>query len=273
MAARRPRIVTFTTDFGMRDAYVASMKGVVLGLAPGARLVDVTHDIEPGDTLGAALVVEEARRWFPAGTVHVVVVDPGVGTERRALAVRARGQTFVGPDNGVLDPVRTEDMAARVRSLESPRFRLPSVSATFHGRDVFAPAAAHLAAGRRFEGVGPPVTDPVALEGFRTVRRGGSLTGSVLRVDRFGNLVTSVTGRDLRDAFDAVPFPTLDIRVDGRLVDETAATYGLARPEVPFALMGSGGRLEIAVRDGSAAAVLEARRGAEVTVQRRGGRR
>lgn len=273
MPGKAAPVLAFTTDFGESDAYVASMKGVALSLCPRARLVDVTHGIEPGDLLGAALVLEEARGWFPRGTVHVVVVDPGVGTDRRALAARAGGQVFVGPDNGVLWPAIAADAKASVRAIESRAFTLERISATFHGRDVFAPAAARLAAGRRFESVGPTVEAPVRLEGFFPGRRGGALHGAVLRADRFGNLVTSVREADLQAAFGDVPFPTLDIRLGGRTVDETARTYGLAPPGVPFALLGSGGRLEVAVRGGSAAAVLDARRGTTVTVARRGGRR
>ncbi|MCK6481294.1 MAG: SAM-dependent chlorinase/fluorinase, partial [Planctomycetes bacterium] len=242
-------------------------------LCSRARLLDVTHAIEPGDLLGAALVLEEAARWFPPRTAFVVVVDPGVGTDRRALAVAAGGRFFTGPDNGVLRPVIDADPRARVHEIRSRSFRLPEVSATFHGRDVFTPAAVRLATGRPIRSAGPAVTDPVRLEGFSCTRRGGRLEGQVLRVDRFGNLLTSVREADLEAAFDRVPFPTLDIRVGGRRIDETAATYGLARPGVPFALLGSGGRVEISVRDGSAAAALGVARGAEVTVERRGGRR
>jgi S-adenosylmethionine hydrolase len=273
MPTRKPPVLAFLTDFGEEDAYVASMKGVALGICPRARLVDVTHAVAPGDLLGAAMVLDDARRWLPEGTVFVVVVDPGVGTERRALAARAGGRFFVGPDNGVLWPALAADARARVREIRSPRFRLKSVSDTFHGRDLFAPAAAALAAGRRLEAAGPAAADPARLEGFFPERRGARLEGRVLRVDRFGNLVTSVRAEDLEAAFGSVPFPTLDIRLGGRLVDETARTYGLARAGVPFALLGSGGRLEVALRDGSAAAALSARRGDPVTVERRGGRR
>ena len=273
MPPARVPVIAFVTDFGEMDAYAASMKGVALAICPRARLVDVSHGIDPGDLLGGAVVVEESARWFPPATVFVVVVDPGVGTERRAIAARAGGRVFVGPDNGVLWPVIAADPRAEVREIRSAAFRLPEVSDTFHGRDVFAPAAARLAGGKPFKGLGPVVRDPVRLEGFEADRRGGTLRGQVLRVDRFGNLVTSVTRADLNAAFDDVPFPTLDIRVGGRLVDETARTYGLARAGVPFALMGSGGRLEIAVRDGSAASALSCGRGMPVTVARRGGRR
>jgi len=273
MAARSPPVIAFVTDFGESDAYVAAMKGVALSRAPRARLVDVTHAIEPGDLLGAALVLEEARPWFPAGTVFVVVVDPGVGTERRALAGRAHGRSFVGPDNGVLWPALGSDAKARVHSIVVPPPGCNGVSDTFHGRDVFAPAAAALAAGARLDRLGPAVKDPIRLRGFDARRSHGALEGQVLRVDRFGNLVTSITRSDLEATFAGVPFETLDVRVGGRLVDEVARTYGEARRGPAFCLVGSGGRLEVAVRDGSAAAALRLGRGAEVTVARRGGRR
>ena len=273
MPGARTPILTFTTDFGETDAYAASMKGVALGICPRARLVDVSHAIEPGDLLGAALVVEEARKWFPPGTVHAVVVDPGVGTGRRALAARAGGQYFVGPDNGVLWPVLAADARAQVHEIRGAAFRLTKVSHTFHGRDLFAPAAARLAAGRRLASAGPRVADPVRLPGFFAERRGGRIDGQVLLVDRFGNLVASITEGDLEAAFSGIPFATLDIRIGGRLIDEAARTYGLARPGVAFALVGSGGRLEIAVREASAAALLGCGRGTPVTVDRRGGRR
>jgi S-adenosylmethionine hydrolase len=272
MPPREPPILTFTTDFGGGDAYVASMKGVALGICPGARLVDVSHALDPGDVEGAALVVEEARRWFPPGTVHVVVVDPGVGTDRRPIAVRAGGQSFVGPDNGVLWPVIASDVRAKVREVTAPSFRLPVLSATFHGRDLFAPAAAHLARGRRIEAAGPAVADPVRLDSFFATGSAGRLLGQVLRADRFGNLVTSVRVEDLEARFPGVPLPTLEVRVAGTLVDETATTYGHAPPGAPFVLLGSGGRLEVAVRDGSAATALRCGKGTPVTVARRGAR-
>lgn len=260
-------IVTLTTDFGGSDAYAAAMKGVILSRCPRARIVDISHGIAPGDLLGAALVLEDARPFFPRGTVHLVVVDPGVGTDRRAIAAKSSGQWFVGPDNGVLWPALFADPKSEVRVLPVPAGAAP----TFHGRDVFAPAAAVLAKGKRPKGT--RVADPVRLDGFFCDRHGGRLEGQVLRVDRFGSLVTNIRRADLDLAFDGVPFETLDIRVGSTRIDESARTYGLARPGVPFALLGGGGRVEIAVRDGSAAAMLGEGRGAPITVERRGGRR
>jgi len=259
--------ITLTTDFGGADAYVAAMKGVLLTRCPTARIVDLSHGIEPGDLLGAALVVEDARPYFPKGTVHVVVVDPGVGTDRRAIVAKSSGQWFVGPDNGVLWPAIFADPKSEVRSIPIPA----SASATFHGRDVFAPAAAAIAAGKRV--AGRRIDEPVRLDGFFCDRHGSRIEGQVLRVDRFGNLVTNIRQADLDMAFEGVPFETLDLRVGSTRIDETARSYGLARPGVPFALIGSGGRVEISVRDGSAATMLGEKRGASITVERRGGRR
>src|SRR5688572_2419395 len=180
------------------------MKGVAVSLK--AAFADISHEIEPGDLLGAALVLEDARPWFPRGTVHVVVVDPGVGTDRRALVVKSCGQWFVGPDNGVLWPAIFADPKSDVRAIPVPA----GVSPTFHGRDVFTPAAAALAKGKKVKGT--RIADPVRLPGFFCERRGGRIDGQVLRADRFGNLVTNVRRQDLDMEFDGIPFETLDLR-------------------------------------------------------------
>ena len=258
-------IITLTTDFGTRDAYVAEMKGAILGIARAARqavqLVDVTHEVSPHDVAEGALALEAAAPFFPPGTVHVAVVDPGVGTARRGLAVVARGQVFVGPDNGLFTPfLAGADWAAF--ELAAAEYRLPVVSRTFHGRDVFAPAAAHVATGVAPARLGPPVRDPVRLAWPTALATEGQLAGAVVHVDRFGNLVTSIRG-DLLEAFgrDAT------VSVAGRAVARVG-TYGELGPGCAGALVGSGGRLEIAVREGSAAAVLRARRGTAVVVSR-----
>lgn len=184
-------IVTLTTDFGTRDAYVAAMKGAILGIARSVQLVDVTHEVAPHDVAEGAYALEAAAPYFPPGTVHVGVVDPGVGTARRGLAVVARGQVFVGPDNGLFTPfLGGDDWTAF--ELAAPEYRLRAVSRTFHGRDVFAPAAAHVAAGVDPARLGPRVTDPVRLPWPAPRRTGAGVAGVVVHVDRFGNLVTSI---------------------------------------------------------------------------------
>ena len=258
-------IVTLTTDFGLRDAYVAEMKGVMLGIAHTARqslqLVDITHDIERHDITEGALALEAAAPFFPSGTVHLAVVDPGVGTARRGMALMAGDQVFVGPDNGLFTPF-LEGNNWRAFDLEAPDYRLRVVSRTFHGRDVFAPAAAHLAVGVDAGRLGPPISDPVRLAWPEVREVTGSVAGAVVHTDRFGNLITSIHARSV-EPLDR----RLTVRVGGREVP-LVGTYGDLQPGRPGALVGSGGRLEIAVREGSAETLLRARRGTPVVVSR-----
>lgn len=253
-------IVTLTTDFGTRDSYVAAMKGVILGIAAGVRLVDVSHEVAAHDVTEAALALEAAAPFFPPRTVHLAVVDPGVGTERRGLALASDGALFVGPDNGIFTPFLQEG-AWRAFELTEPAYRLRAVSRTFHGRDVFAPAAAHLALGVAPERLGPRIDDPVRLA-WPTVREAhGTVAGTVLHVDRFGNLVTSIRA----EAFES--FGPVSVRIAGRALP-FVGTYGELTPGQAGALVGGSGRLEIAVREDSAAARLRARRGTPVVVSR-----
>ena len=259
-------IVTLTTDFGLRDAYVAEMKGVMLGIAHASgrvlQLVDVTHDVERHDITEGALAIEAAAPFFPTGTVHLAVVDPGVGTARRGLAVAADGHLLVGPDNGLFTPFLA-DAGWRAFEIAEPDFRLPRVSRTFHGRDLFAPAAAHLALGLDPSRLGPAVSDPVRLAWPEVRAVAGAVAGAVVHTDRFGNLITSIHARWV-EPLDA----TVIIRVGGREVS-LAGTYADLPVGRPGALVGSGGRLEIAVREGNAATLLRARRGTPVVVSRR----
>jgi S-adenosyl-L-methionine hydrolase (adenosine-forming) len=268
--ARLAGIVTLTTDFGLRDAYVAEMKGVILGIAEAARqplsLIDVTHDVERHDITEGALALEAAAPCFPAGTVHLAVVDPGVGTARRGLALQAGRQVFIGPDNGLFTPF-LENGDWRAWELIEADFRLPVVSRTFHGRDVFAPAAAHVATGVEPARLGPPVGDPVRLAWPEVRAVAGAVAGAVVHADRFGNLITSIHARTL-----APVTRDLVVRVGGREVP-LVGTYGDLLVGRPGALIGSSGRLEIAVREGSAATLLRARRGTSVVVSRTSTRR
>ncbi|HEU5194692.1 MAG TPA: SAM-dependent chlorinase/fluorinase [Methylomirabilota bacterium] len=268
--ARLAGIVTLTTDFGLRDAYVAEMKGVILGIAEAARqplsLIDVTHDVERHDITEGALALEAAAPCFPAGTVHLAVVDPGVGTARRGLALQAGRQVFIGPDNGLFTPF-LENGDWRAWELIEADFRLPVVSRTFHGRDVFAPAAAHVATGVEPARLGPPIADPVRLAWPEVRAVAGAVAGAVVHADRFGNLITSIHARTL-----APVTRDLVVRVGGREVP-LVGTYGDLLVGRPGALIGSSGRLEIAVREGSAATLLRARRGTSVVVSRTSTRR
>ena len=259
-------IITLTTDFGTRDAYVAEMKGVMLDIAAAAdralHLVDVTHEVAAHDVTEGALTLDAATPYFPRGSVHLAVVDPGVGTDRRGLVVRTERALLVGPDNGLFTPFFAAATPWRAWELRAEEYRLSPVSRTFHGRDIFAPAAAHLAAGVSPDRFGPPVRDPVRLS-WPTVRAvAGAVAGAVLHVDRFGNLVTSIRAETLDDIGARVT-----IRVAGRPL-ALVGTYGDLAPGQAGALIGSSGRLEIAVREGSAAARFRARRGTPVVVSR-----
>lgn len=254
-------VVTLTTDFGLRDPYVAEMKAVILAIARAVHLVDVTHEIQPHDITEGALALEAAAPFFPPGTIHVAVVDPGVGTTRRGIAVAAREQVFIGPDNGLFTPF-LGDPGWRAFELRAEEFRLPVVSRTFHGRDIFAPAAAHVARGVDVARLGPPVGDPVRLAWPEVREVAGAAAGAVVHVDRFGNLVTSIHA----DAVRALE-PGVTIRVNGKSV-ALVGTYGDLPADRAGALIGSRSRLEIAVREGSAAALLKAHRGTPVLVSR-----
>jgi S-adenosylmethionine hydrolase len=245
------RLVTLLTDFGTADGYVGEMKGVLAASAPTVTIVDIAHDVAPQDVDGARLALARYWRRFPLGTVHVVVVDPGVGGLRAAIAVESEGRFLVGPDNGVLSPALLHP-DARCVVLAVP----PSASATFHGRDVFAPAAAALAEGAPLDTLGPPFAEPVRRRTPEASRRGdGAVAGVVITVDRFGNAITNLLA--LRGG---------TVEVDGRQL-QIAHTYGEAGEGQPIALVGSSGLVEIAVRDGSAAAQLGLRRGTPVILR------
>src|SRR5438876_1636068 len=244
-------LITLLTDFGTSDSYVAEVKAVLLSRALGAALVDVTHQIPPGDVRAGQYVLARVWHRFPEGTVHLVVVDPGVGTARRALAAGAAGHFFVAPDNGLLSPLPP---AAHFVSLPIPA----GAAATFHGRDVFAPAAGQLAIGASLSHLGHPITDPVRTPLPAPRRDGAALVGEVLYQDCFGTLVSNIPG--------ALVKPGARISVAGTEIGPLARTFGdVARGQL-VAFVGSGGTVEIAVRDGSAARLLGAGVGAEVKV-------
>ena len=259
-------VIALLTDFGTRDHYAGTMKGVILDICPDATLVDITHDITPHDVTGAALELAAAYRYFPAGAVFLVVVDPGVGSGRRGLAATAGRRAFVAPDNGVLAPALAALGAARVVALTSRRYARPTVSRTFEGRDRFGPAAAWLARGVSLTAFGPGVGDWMDLALPEAAVRDGVLEGQVVRVDRFGNLVTNVN----RAAFERfVDAGGIDLAVGGHAVERVVETYAEIDPGTVCALFGSSDTLEVAVNGGSAAARLDLGRGAPVRVRRR----
>jgi S-adenosylmethionine hydrolase len=260
----RNPVVALLTDFGLRDHYVGAMKGVVLSVCPQATLVDITHHIPVHDVLAGALELAAAYRYFPPGTVFLAVVDPGVGTARRAIAAGAGGYHFVGPDNGVLSLAVADATAGHtslVVELRERKYARPTMSHTFEGRDRFAPAAGWLARGVELRAFGPPVVDATILTvpGATTTR--DTIEGQVIRVDHFGNLITNIDERMLPAATD------VRVAIASREIAGTVRTYADVRAGELCALLGSTGHLEIAVRGGSAAHALSAGRGDRVTVR------
>jgi S-adenosylmethionine hydrolase len=257
-------IITLTTDFGLRDGFVGTLKGVILGIAPQAKIVDISHSIAPQDVQEGALVLRRAAPFFPAGTIHLYVVDPGVGTQRRPLAARLGEHTFVGPDNGLLTPLLEAAEQAKQPTefvhLNNPKYWLPSVSRTFHGRDVFAPVGAHLANGISLSALGPRITDPVRLELSRPEKTDHGWVAHVTGIDVFGNLATDLPASVLEGRREVV------VRVGGAAVDRITDTYGNKQPGDLVALIDSEGYLEIAVVNGSAARKLDAKVGDPVEV-------
>jgi S-adenosylmethionine hydrolase len=259
MATHRP-LITLTTDFGSSDHFVAAMKGVILGICPDANIVDVTHDLRPFDVTEAAFTFGEAWRWFPAGTIHVAVVDPGVGSARRPILVGAAGQFFIGPDNGILTSALSVDKA-KTREITASQYFLFAVSNTFHGRDVFAPCAAHLAAGARPASFGKSVIDALRLrldKPTQTSKR--QWTGTILKIDRFGNVITNFKLSD----FPWVATNPFVFKVGFAEVAVLASHYERCGYGEYAAIAGSSGYIEIVVREANAAKQLGVAAGAPV---------
>jgi S-adenosylmethionine hydrolase len=256
-------IITLLTDFGERDGYVGAMKGVILGIAPHVSLVDISHDIPPQDIPSAAYVLWSTYRFFPPDTIHLVVVDPGVGTERRPIAVQTRHGRFVAPDNGVLGYVLEQEEEWQAVHLTERRFWRPEISQTFHGRDIFAPTAAHLAAGVPLHEFGPAITDPVAVP-FPQVRRldEARCQACLVYIDRFGNCVTNLPAEYPLAGRPAASWgPALSAQLGDHLIRGLHPTYAAVAPGTSLLLVGSSGFVEIAVREGNAAARFGARAG------------
>jgi S-adenosyl-L-methionine hydrolase (adenosine-forming) len=260
----RPTIALLT-DFGTRDHYAGAMKGVILGLCPDATLVDITHDIAPHDVLSGALELAAVYKYFPQGTIFVVVVDPGVGSARRGMAAETAGYRFVAPDNGVLTLVLREAPPKKIVELTERRYARATVSRTFEGRDRFAPAAAWLAKGVELTALGRSMPAWHQLDVPQPAVSDTEIAGEILRVDRFGNLVTNID-RALFDRFAATG--AIDITAGTHKVGKVVATYAEAEPGAVCALFGSSDHLEIAVNGGNAAAALALTRGARVKILR-----
>jgi hypothetical protein len=252
-------IVTLTTDFGLEDTYVGIMKGVILSIARQAQIIDYTHGIKPGNIAQGAYLLHTGYRYFPPGTTHVAVVDPGVGSSRRAIAFQTPDATFIGPDNGLFGLIVEEIYRARKHSLQiveltEPRFWLPDISATFHGRDIFSPVAAHVLTGVPLTALGKPIEAlmPTQLTLPQPYAE-NVLQGHIIHIDRFGNCITNVTQAHLSEQHIG-PHVVVEI-IDQQLVG-LCRTYSDGPTGVPMCLIGSSGHVELSVRNGNASRVL-----------------
>ena len=257
-------IITLTTDFGTHDHLVGSMKGVMLNINPAARIVDLNHGVAPFDILDGALSIANAYKYFPPRSIHVVIVDPGVGTERRPLLVSGEKQYFIAPDNGVLSMI-FERESCTVRHITSEHYFLNPICPTFHGRDIFAPTAAWLSKAFQMEAFGEVITDHVRFAMPKAKPAGQSVKGVVLRVDAFGNLMTNFTTEDVPAA--VATSGAIKLSINGKTVGKIVKTFAMGAAGEAVALFGSAGFLEIAVNRGSAARTLGVNRGAEVTLE------
>jgi S-adenosylmethionine hydrolase len=256
-------IITLTTDFGHSDHYVGTMKGVILGICPQAQIVDISHEVAAFAIAEGAYLISQAYRYFPKKTVHVVVVDPGVGSERRPVVAEAAGQLFVAPDNGVLGMIYEREKS-KVRAITNRRYFLEPVSRTFHGRDIFAPVGAHVARGVNAARFGRPIKDFVQGD-FAKPEQTGERTwrGRILRIDRFGNVVTNFLARE----FPALANGKFQFVIGSHRIGRLALNYAERKPGELFVIVGSGGYAEISVNQGSAAQMIGCGPGARVELR------
>jgi S-adenosylmethionine hydrolase len=256
-------IITLTTDFGLKDGNVGVMKGVILGIAPRIHIVDISHFISPQNVREAALILLRSASYFPPKTIHVVVVDPGVGTARRPIAAQLGAQRFVGPDNGILtmllDFVEKRGWPTEFVHLDQPQFWLPEVSPVFHGRDIFAPVAAYLANGKALAALGTPINDPVRLMLPRLERTPTGWRGEIIHIDHFGNLASNIRLEHLLE--QSTTPEKITVRLCGIEIRGLVKTFGERAPGELAALFGSTGNLIVSVVNGSAAQTLNAKVG------------
>jgi S-adenosylmethionine hydrolase len=256
-------MITLTSDFGLKDPYVAEMKGVILAINPKATLVDITHEVEKFNVRMAAFMLASAAPYFPQAAIHLAVVDPGVGTQRRAILIQTKKSVFVGPDNGILILAAQNQGIEHVYQLTNHTFLLAKISSTFHGRDIFAPAAAHLDKGIEPREFGPEIKDPAKPEFVSVKRANRSLIGEVMHIDGFGNIITNINETDfVQNHAEKINVDLPDISLKLTL----GKTYAETKPKEPIALIGSHGFVEIALNQGNAAEKFHAKAGDKIVV-------
>jgi S-adenosyl-L-methionine hydrolase (adenosine-forming) len=259
------KVITLTSDFGLKDPYAAEMNAAILSICPTAQVVDITHLVDKFNIRAGAFMLATAAPYFPKGTIHVAVVDPGVGSQRRPIIVQTERSCFVGPDNGVLMLAAQAEGIEQMRHIESRRLMLTHVSNTFHGRDIFAPIAAHLANGVALEEFGPQITDAVNPDFAKVTKNKDSLSGEVLHVDDFGNIITNIHTRDVaafKESWIQVQFPTHTVEM------KVSRAYADVKPHEPVALIGSHSYLEIALNQDNAAEKFSIRTGDKIVLNR-----
>ena len=249
-------LITLLTDFGDRDAFVASMKGVILTINPQATLVDISHQVPPHSIEDAAYLLKSCYRYFPEGTVHVAVVDPGVGSVRRTLIAKSGQYFFLAPDNGLLTPILADDSEIEVREIENADYRLTSPGHTFDGRDLFAPAAAWLTKQQPFASFGRLIDDCKTFTISKPKWEAKTIIGEIVHVDRFGNLISNLTPHHVEEIRDVTKRLNTLIRIAGHTIDGLVGSYYEGDAQAPRALINSNGQLEIFLKEGSAASLL-----------------
>ena len=259
---KNPRWITLTSDFGAQDWFLGTVKAVLATLAPHVRVIDLNPGLPAGDIQAGAFSLASSYRFFPNGTLHLAIVDPGVGSDRAPIAIRTPDHWFLGPDNGILSLAAAQEVVLEVRRLENPKWALNEVSKTFHGRDIFAPAAAHLLNGLPFSKAGPRVADFQKLSLPQITENSQSVLGAVIYVDRYGNAITNIPNQlFIQDALAA------DVFVRSRRITRVHTCYQAVAPGKPVCVPGSGGYLEIAVNQGNASEKLKLSVGSPITVK------
>lgn len=255
-------VITLTTDFGLQDYYVSAMKAAMLNIAPDARLVDISHEIPSQDIMAGSWILQNSAMLFPEGSVHTVVVDPGVGTDRNPVALKVRDQLFVGPDNGIFSLLTSDEEYKAVRLTNEDYWR-ENPSNTFHGRDIFAPVAAHLSQGVPLEELGEPIDELVTYRWTVPIADKDGLEGMVIHIDKFGNLITNISESLLEEVIDD---KNVRIYVGNTILDEIATTFGKVTEGEPVAYIGSSGMLEVGINKGSAEEMLGVQKGAQISL-------
>ena len=256
------KIITLTTDFGQQDYYVSAMKATILGIVPDVRLIDISHDIPSQDIMAGSWVLKNSAMLFPPGTVHVVVVDPGVGTSRNPVALNIEDQFFVGPDNGIFS-LLTEEKEFKAVHLNNKKFWREQTSNTFHGRDIFAPVGAHLSRGVDLSELGDPIDDLVTYRWAVPIADKDGIQGWVIHIDKFGNLITNLSA-SLID--DIIKDKNIKLYVGNTILDEIVTTFGSVPEGEPAAFIGSSGMLEVGINKGNAEQMLGVQKGAQISL-------